>query len=123
MLQYNKLYQSLKKVTAEWHAGHVEYSFYWDFMRFYDDGTVISCNNNSNQSLNNWFYRENRDAYFNRGTFEKKNNIISLRIPVAAGVLEYEGQIQPDKLVLFVENNVTKYRSVDYFELIDLIDK
>ena len=42
MLQYGKLYQSLKKVSAEWHAGHVQWEFYWDYIMFFGNGTLLS---------------------------------------------------------------------------------
>lgn len=42
-LQYKTLYQSLKKVYGEWHSGHVEWGYLWNYLKFYDDGTVIYC--------------------------------------------------------------------------------
>jgi hypothetical protein len=117
MLQYNKLYQSLKKVSAEWHSGHVQWGYYWDFLKFYKDGKVISCNNSNNdiQKINSWFSIENNDAYFNRGIYTIKDNKISITISVAVGQLVYEGEIQNDGIVLHVQNTVTKYSNWDFF--------
>jgi hypothetical protein len=47
MLYYNKLYQSLKKVSAEWHAGHLQITCYWNYIKFFEDGTVIEASINS----------------------------------------------------------------------------
>lgn len=46
MLKYNTLYQSLKKVSAEWHAGNVQWNFYWNYLMFFENGTVIEGNIN-----------------------------------------------------------------------------
>ncbi len=43
MIKYNKLYQSLKKVSAEWHAGHVQWFYTWNYLKFYSDGICISA--------------------------------------------------------------------------------
>lgn len=44
MLYYNnKLYQSLKKVSGNWHSGHVEWFFVWNYFKFFDDGVFITA--------------------------------------------------------------------------------
>lgn len=50
MLQYNKLYQSLKKVGGEWHAGHFQWYYYWNYIKFFEDGTLIEASINSDDS-------------------------------------------------------------------------
>lgn len=121
MLQYNKLYQSLKKVSAEWHAGHIEYSFYWDYLKFYADGTVIYCNNNSDNinDLNNWFQLENTKSHFNRGTFSISNNKIETTISVAVGVIKSIGEINKNSLILFSKNEAVNYECWNFYTLID----
>jgi hypothetical protein len=119
MLHYNKLYQSLKKVSAEWHAGHVEIGLYHDYLKFYEDGTVISCNDSSKDELDKWFHRDNHEAFFGKSIYKKNGDTISFEIPAAAGVLKYEGQVQNDRIVLFVENRPVGFRNVDLFEVVD----
>lgn len=41
MIKYNTLYQSLKKVSAEWHAGHIDWFYTWNYLKFYEDGVFI----------------------------------------------------------------------------------
>ena len=57
MIQYDKLYQSLKKVSAEWHAGHVEWGYSWFYLKFYEDGIVIKTylNGEDENEINAWF--------------------------------------------------------------------
>jgi hypothetical protein len=43
MLKYDTLYQSLKKVSGEWHAGHVSWGFHWYYLKFYADGIVVGA--------------------------------------------------------------------------------
>lgn len=43
MLEYNKLYQSLKKISADWHAGHIQWQYYWNYFMFFSDGTLIEA--------------------------------------------------------------------------------
>jgi hypothetical protein len=69
MLQYNKLYQSLKKVSAEWHAGNVLWDYSWEYLKFYEDGTVIyaSIQGEDIEQINQWF---NQSAeYVSKGKY------------------------------------------------------
>lgn len=74
MLQYNKLYQSLKKVSGEWHAGHVEWGYYWYYIKFFTDYTFIyaSINGDNTNQINTWFNKDAEGA--TRGTFQIKND-------------------------------------------------
>lgn len=121
MLKYNTLYQSLKKVSAEWHAGHVEYSFYWDYFKFYADGSIISCNNDSENinEINNWFQLENTQSHLNRGSFSIIDNKIEINIPVAVGVINTIGKINKDSLILFTKNEAVNYECWNFFKVID----
>jgi hypothetical protein len=78
MLKYNTLYQSLKKVSAEWHAGHVEWSYSWYYFKFFSDNTFIyaSINGDDFNQINEWFNKKAENV--TRGTFEEKNYQVSL---------------------------------------------
>lgn len=59
MIYYNSLYQSLKKVSAEWHAGHIEWFYTWNYLKIYEDGVFIyaSIAGNDFKSINENFER------------------------------------------------------------------
>ena len=79
MLQYNKIYQSLKKVSAEWHAGHVQWEYYWDYLKFYEDGTVIraSIASDNFEKINLNFKKNNPNI--DKGKFEVSEKEIKLQ--------------------------------------------
>lgn len=79
-LQYNKLYQSLKKVHGEWHAGHVEYSFYWSYIKFYEDSTLIEAiiNTDNLDKINANFHSDNSNISKGHYSFEDKELLISI---------------------------------------------
>jgi hypothetical protein len=119
MLHYNRLYQSLKKVSAEWHAGHVEYYFYWDYLRFYSNGTVISCNNNSDNINDlNWFQLENTHSNFNKGTFSINNNKLEIQIPVDLGLIKSIGEINKNSLILLSKNEAVNFECWNFYNVI-----
>lgn len=79
MLHYNKLYQSLKKVSAEWHAGHVEWFYTWNYLKFFEDGGFISASIASEDPnlINKAFLRGAENT--THGKFELRNsNLIKL---------------------------------------------
>lgn len=118
MLKLNNIYKSLKKVNGEWHAGHIQWGFHYDFLRFYEDGVVIQCNNPHSDKLEEWFYLDNTEAYFYKGTYSLKQNKISITIPVEIGKLEYEGEANSNRLILFWKNKKVNSNGMDYYEII-----
>ncbi len=110
MLQYNKLYQSLKKVHGEWHAGHVEWGYSWNYLKFYEDGTVIYCSTGDRHDLiNQWFNKENSGTPFSRGQFViNQNNTIELTIKTMLGSITMDGNILQTKLILRKTNHEVK---------------
>jgi hypothetical protein len=61
MLKYNILYLSLKKVSAEWHAGTPQWEYYWYVIKFYKNGTLIYAKTTEKglESIDDWFIMEN----------------------------------------------------------------
>ncbi len=109
MLQYNKLYQSLKKVSAEWHAGHVQWEYSWNYLKFYEDGTVIYVSSNGEPNRLNWFERRNKSAFFYTGNFNIQGNFkLEIQIPVQIGVLKLSGVITKNRLILRATNQEMK---------------
>jgi hypothetical protein len=107
MLQYNKLYQSLKKVSAEWHANNVLWDYSWKYLKFYEDGTVINCVSNGDiENINEWFVKGNRDTGFSIGKYSiVRNNFIEINLPAMIGVIKMDGLILKYKLILRSSNN------------------
>lgn len=72
MLRYNTLYQSLKKVSAEWHAGSIQWNYNWNYIKFFHDNTFIyaTINGDDFNQINNWFIKDAENII--QGTFEFK---------------------------------------------------
>jgi hypothetical protein len=119
MLKYNTLYQSLKKVSAEWHAGHVQWGFAWDYLKFYEDGTVISCySNGDTDNIDKWFNKDNSESPFSKGTFELKSNA-TLEIKLS-GSLQMDGNAMNRYLILRSFNPELKQgEKWDYYTVVD----
>jgi hypothetical protein len=106
MIKYNTLYQSLKKVSAEWHAGTVLWEHSWNYLKFYEDGTVIYCSSNGNlKNINKWFDNENKDSHFSKGTYKIiRNNFIEIHLSAMIGSIKMDGVILDEKLILRSSN-------------------
>lgn len=111
MLQYNKLYQSLKKVSAEWHAGHVQWEYSWNYLKFYEDGTVIYCSSRGDASDLKWFSKDNEKAVMYKGVFQIDKFNLSAVIPTNLAQLKFDGIIQDQNLILR-----THIENLDTFE-------
>lgn len=101
MLQYNKIYQSLKKVSAEWHAGHVQWEYYWDYLKFYEDGMVIQASITSDnfEKINLNFNKNNSNI--EKGKFKLSDKEIKLQFSEK----RCSGGITKElDLVLYIEN-------------------
>lgn len=110
MLKYNTLYQSLKKVSGEWHAGHVEWQYCWNYLKFYKDGTVIYASSTGVPTQMEWFDINNKEAFFYRGSFEfEKQLYLRIKIPVSFGTLCIDGAIiKSNQLILRSTNKEMK---------------
>lgn len=119
MIKYNKLYQSLKKVSAEWHAGHVEWGYTWNYLKFYESGIVISVPSNGDiEKINEWFTLENFTG--SKGTFTIKGNRIDADIPIAIGKLHLDGCVFEESLILRSTNKeMNLYENWDEYKVVN----
>ena len=111
MIQYNKCYQSLKKVNGEWHAGHEEWTYLWNYMKFYPDGSVIFCSSIDQdlKKINSWFKKAKEGVFLYTGEFKiKKKILVWIWIPVSVGNLEMDGGIEKNSLILRIANKRVK---------------
>jgi hypothetical protein len=121
MLQYNKLYQSLKKVGGEWHAGHFQWYYYWNYIKFYEDGTLIYCASSEDDfnNINKWFNKDNENVSI--GTYKITNNAnIKMEITAAIGRIINEGGIYPTAIIVKSKNPKNQYELLDSYELRDI---
>lgn len=117
MLQYDKIYQSLKKVSAEWHASNLDWQFIYYYLRFYTDGTVVfSSSPQEREEVDKWLSKSLKDKETGSFIIEKKNRI-KINIPVAIGYITFEGIIKPNSLILNTCNNKINKSSWDYFSI------
>lgn len=102
MMKFGKLYQSLKHVSAEWHAGNVQWSYCWDYLRFYEDGLVISCYSNGDiEEIERWFRADNSNVPYSKGEFKIGNNqVIEITLPALIGSIEMDGSVFSDYIIL-----------------------
>ncbi|MDP4275606.1 MAG: hypothetical protein Q8907_15135 [Bacteroidota bacterium] len=104
MLQYNKIYQSLKKVSAEWHAGHVQWAYSWNYLKFYEDGTIIYCSSRGEPKDLIWFSKDNKSAVIYKGDFQIDSYKLSAKITMTIGQLKIDGIIHNQNLILRTNN-------------------
>ncbi len=116
MIKFNALYQSLKKVSAEWHAGHVQWQYSWSYLKFYENGKVIYCCTPSDDfsKINEWFDFEN-DAFFYRGNYViKEDSKLVITIPVEKGKLVFDGCIDCNNLILRMTSSDSSF--IEYWD-------
>jgi hypothetical protein len=97
MLKYNTLYQSLKKVSAEWHAGHIEWFYTWNYLKFFEDGIFISASIAGDDSslINKAFIKGAENT--THGNFEIQSSNIKLLFNDS---IRIEGAINNDNSVI-----------------------
>ena len=119
MLQYNTIYQSLKKVSAEWHAGHVQWGYSWNYLKFYEDGTFIYCSSRGEPKDLSWFTRDNKEAVIYKGNYSVNNSKLSAKIIVSIGELEIDGIIISNNLILRTSNQkMNSYENWDEYKVV-----
>lgn len=102
MLKYNTLYQSLKKVSGEWHAGSVLWHYQWYYLKFFSNGKFIyaAIAGDEVKDINSWFVEGAGNTL--QGTYVRNNNLqLTLKFEnggeFKAGLTE-DGQIVVDGL-------------------------
>jgi hypothetical protein len=96
MLQYNKLYQSLKKISAEWHAGHVQWCYSWNYIKFFDDKTFVygSIQGEDFNLINKNFTKGSKNL------ITGKYNVVSSLITIQFENSEVKGCLSNDSVLL-----------------------
>lgn len=79
-LKYNTIYQSLKKVSAEWHAAIPQWEYYWYVFKFYENGSFIYSKTTEKgiENINEWFTIDN--LHITKGHYEYDDQKEGLKI-------------------------------------------
>jgi hypothetical protein len=79
MIYQNILYQSLKNVTAEWHAGHLQWDYIWSYIKFFDDGSFIyaSIQSDNLKAINKSFNKNSNNV--TEGRFAINGSLLALQ--------------------------------------------
>jgi hypothetical protein len=74
MIKFNCIYQSLKKVSGEWHAGHYEWMYIWNYCQFFEDGRMAyyTFSSEDTDAIKKWFVSDDNNGV--RGTYECEND-------------------------------------------------
>ncbi|MCX6312029.1 MAG: hypothetical protein NT084_10400 [Bacteroidetes bacterium] len=101
MIKFNALYQSLKKVSAEWHAGHVQWQYSWYYLKCFEGGTFVYALFSSEdfEHINIDLSENSSDHSFLRGHYEiNSSSLINLKFENG---IEIGGEIlDGNKLIL-----------------------
>jgi hypothetical protein len=82
---------------------------YWRYLRFYDNGTVISASVVSDNlpKIANWF-----DGHNNRGSFTLSGRELSFSVESQEGVVDYIGDVRGTKMILRSHSHINGNRGV-----------
>jgi hypothetical protein len=94
----------------------------YHYLRFYDDGLVIAANVfGSPEEIATWFNRkwaEENDV--SKGIFVISGYSIEFSATSSRGTVDYEGEIEGQRLVIRVHSHINNYRNASVFEFIQL---
>lgn len=107
-------YDGYYRTSPEMSEG-VEYA---DYLRFFSDGIVIYAafrNPSNTQQLRELFAR---GSIVPHGKFEVKAGRVSFKMFLARGVIDYDGQIDGERLILSVHSHINQRSHTDFFNFI-----
>jgi len=82
----------------------------WEYARFYDDGTVITVNTTGSPSqVVEWLEKGKMNVY--HGKYEIKGNRLNFSSKSKYGIVDYEGIIQEDTLILNIHSHINDRQS------------
>lgn len=90
-----------------------------EFLRFYDDGTVLSVISSINaKDLIKWFKKEKNSNQFQKGKYEINDNKIYFTTTDKYGTVVYQGIIDEYKLTLKTKSLINNAESTSIFYFI-----
>jgi len=83
------------------------------YIRFYDDGTVITVTSTGTiTQIKNWFDKNNKSP-FSRGKYVVTGDSITFQSTSEAGRVDYNGKILDNKLILNIHSHINGFRASD----------
>ncbi len=87
---------------------------YWYYLRFYSDGTVITCSSTGQQNqIVHWFNKEN--SLVSVGHYKIMGSLISFSVSSDCGVVDYAGEIVGNTIVVHSYSHINGHRSLAEF--------
>ena len=115
MIQYNKLYQSLKKISAEWHGGHAVWKYYWSYFIFTENGNCYnfhSIDENPQNTLENF---KTKKSDMVEGKYSFKDGVLEMKFDSSAKII---AEVQDEKIILHSINDANPFGNWDLFILL-----
>lgn len=108
MLRFDGIYQSKLE----------DYSSY---IRFYEDGTVITAySKTAPQYMKKWFFKDTIKSGIGKGNFILTNNRIRFTATSFSGIVEYEGRIYGNTIIIEAYSHITQRKFIREYEFIKL---
>jgi len=110
-LQFNGIYQS-----------EIFNKEYWQYFRFYEDGTVIAVSSTGTPSeIIDWFKKENIESKnLSYGEFETDNSELAFSIISVNGTVDYEGAIQENNLTLNFHSHINDTQGTRIYTFVQI---
>ncbi len=104
-LRFDGLYQSVQRHD------------YWRYLRFYDDGLVLSVSSTGPEpsKIARWFSRENKEKN-SHGTYSLTGRQIMFAATSTSGTVDYEGTVEGDTMVLKSYSHINGNRGVTQYD-------
>ncbi len=95
---------------------------YWQYIRFYEDGTVITVSSTGNPTeIDSWFRKElSIQKGFSRGQYEIKGSEIIFSSTSEAGTVDYNGTIHEKAVDLYSFSHISGNKSKKKYSFVPL---
>ena len=108
MLRFDGIYQS--KLEG-----------YSSYIRFFKDGTVITANSTDPpQLMKYWFVKDPVRQGAGKGNFVLNGNLVKFMTTSISGIVEYEGRIHRNKMVIEAYSRIKQRRFIREYEFVQL---
>ena len=95
---------------------------YWHYARFYEDGTAIIVSSTGNpDEIIRWFKKENiENKGLSHGLYEINSDRLVFSTTSAQGVIDYDGMIKDDAIIMDSYSHITGHRSNRKYRFVKL---